>query len=110
MITVCSGGKGPETLTDESHSSLAAPGPPTISLILSHSFQTSAISKDFDTAAKFPGAVVATAGVVGYGAEVGLCSGGSSLLCQEPFSETVALLRHGLGPLKGYGLFCLMVV
>ena len=37
------------------------------------------------------------------GLEVGLCSGASSLLCQEPFSETEALLRHGLGPLKGHG-------
>ena len=35
--------------------------------------------------------------------EVGLCLGASSPLCQEPFSETVALLRHGLGPLKGHG-------
>ena len=37
------------------------------------------------------------------GLELGLCLGASSLLCQEPFSETVALLRHGLGPLKGHG-------
>ena len=37
------------------------------------------------------------------GLEVGLCSGASSLLCQEPFSETVALPRHALGPLKGHG-------
>ena len=37
------------------------------------------------------------------GLEVGLCSGASSFLCQEPFSETVALLHHGLGPLKGHG-------
>ena len=65
MITVCSGGEGLETLTNESHSSLAAPGPWTISLILSHSFQTSAISRDFDTVAKFPGAGAATAGVAG---------------------------------------------
>ena len=65
MIIVRSGGEGLETLTNESHSSLAAPGPWTISLILSHSFQTSAISKDFDTAAKFPGAGAATAGVAG---------------------------------------------
>ena len=33
----------------------------------------------------------------------GTCSGASSLLCQEPFSETEALLHHGLGPLKGHG-------
>ena len=42
-------------------------------------------------------------GWLALGLEVGLCSGASSLLCQEPFSETVALLRHGLGPLKGHG-------
>ena len=34
---------------------------------------------------------------------MGLCLGASSLLCQEPFSETVTLLRHGLGPLKSHG-------
>ena len=39
------------------------------------------------------------------GLEVGLCSGASSLLCQEPFSETVALLRHGLGPQRPWGSF-----
>ena len=40
VITVQSGGEGQETLTDESHSSLVAPGPRNISLIPSHSFQT----------------------------------------------------------------------
>ena len=103
MITVQSGGEGRETLTDESHSSLGAPGPRNISLIPSHSFQTTAISRDSDTAAKFPGAGAATAGVAGSGAGSGTCLGPSSLLGQEPFSETVALLRHGLGPLKGHG-------
>ena len=75
MITVHRDGEGPETLTHESHSSLAAPGPQTTSLIPSHSFQTSAISKDFDTAAKFPGAGFATAGVAGYGAGSGTLFG-----------------------------------
>ena len=75
MITVHSGGEGLETLTNESHSSLAAPGPQTISLTPSHSFQTSAISKDFDTAAKFPGAGAATAGVAGSGAGSGTVFG-----------------------------------
>ena len=42
-------------------------------------------------------------GWLGPGLEVGPCSGASSLLCQEPFSETEALLCHGLGPLKGHG-------
>ncbi|KAB0369863.1 hypothetical protein FD755_018856 [Muntiacus reevesi] len=46
----------PETLTDESHSSLAVvPRPLTTSLTPSRSFQTSAISRDIDTAAKFIG-------------------------------------------------------
>ncbi|KAM7232981.1 LOW QUALITY PROTEIN: hypothetical protein CapIbe_015117, partial [Capra ibex] len=87
----------------ESHSSLADPGPRTISLIPSHSFQTSAISKDSDTAAKFPGAGAATAGVAGSRAGSGTVFGSFITVMQEPFSETVALLRHGLGPLKGYG-------
>ena len=39
------------------------------------------------------------------GLEVGLCSGASSLLCQEPFSQTGALLRHGLGPQRPWGSF-----
>ena len=103
MITVRSGGEGLETLTDESHSSLAAPGPRTISLIPSHSFRTSAISRDSDTAAKFLELELPQQGLLAPGLEVGLCSGPSSLLGQEPFSETVALLRHGLGPLKGHG-------
>ena len=107
MITVETGGEGRETLIDESHSSLGAPGPQTISLIPSHSFQTSAISRDSDTAAKFPGAGAAIAGVAASGPGSGTCSGASSLLCQEPFSETVALLRHGLGPLKGHGALLL---
>ena len=42
-------------------------------------------------------------GWLALGLEVGLCSGASSLLCQEPLSETVALPRHALGPLKGHG-------
>ena len=104
MITVCSG-EGLEILTDESHSSLGAPDPQTISLIPSHSFQTSAISRDSDTAAKFTGAGAATAGVAGSGAGSGTCLGPSSLLGQEPFSETVALLRHGLGPQRPWGSF-----
>ena len=44
-------------------------------------------------------------GWLGPGLEVGLCSGASSLLCQEPFSQTVALLSHGLGPQRRWGSF-----
>ena len=75
MITVHSGGEGLETLTDECHSSLAGPDPRTISLIPTQSFQTSVISKDFDTAAKVPGAGAATAGVAGYRAGSGTVFG-----------------------------------
>ena len=46
-------------------------------------------------------------GLLAPGLEVGLCLGPSSLLCQEPFSETVALVGHGLGPLKGHGALLL---
>ncbi|XP_059545488.1 ATP synthase F(0) complex subunit C2, mitochondrial-like [Myotis daubentonii] len=60
----------PETLTDESFSGLAAPRPLT-SLISSRRFQTSAISRDSDTAAKFIGAGAATVGVAGSRAGIG---------------------------------------
>ncbi|XP_055967939.1 ATP synthase F(0) complex subunit C2, mitochondrial-like [Sorex fumeus] len=64
--------KQTETPTDESLSSLAAPCPLT-SLVLSCSFQTSTISKDSDTAAKFTraGTGVATVRVAGSGAGTG---------------------------------------
>ncbi|XP_060267597.1 ATP synthase F(0) complex subunit C2, mitochondrial isoform X1 [Ovis aries] len=66
----------PETLTDESHSSLAVvPRPLTTSLTPSRSFQTSAISRDIDTAAKFIGAGAATVGVAGSGAGIGTVFG-----------------------------------
>nr|KAF6451692.1 ATP synthase membrane subunit c locus 2 [Molossus molossus] len=66
--------KGPETLTDESLSSLAAPRSLT-SLISSRSIQTSTISRDIDTAAKFIGAGAATVGVAGSGAGIGTVFG-----------------------------------
>ncbi|XP_042804596.1 ATP synthase F(0) complex subunit C2, mitochondrial-like [Panthera leo] len=66
--------KPPETLTDESLNSWAAPRPLT-SLIPSHSFQTSAVSKHIDTAAKFIGAGAATVGVAGSGAGIGTVFG-----------------------------------
>ena len=102
MITVRSG-EGPETLTDEGHGSVASPGPRTISLIPSHSFQTSAISRGSDTAAKCPGAGAARVGEAGSRAG-GWTVGGSVITAtQEPFSQTAARLRQGLGPLKGHG-------
>ena len=67
--------KQQETLTDESHSSLAAPSPLTTSLIPSRTFQTSAISRDIDTETKFIGAGAATVGVAGSGAGMGTVFG-----------------------------------
>uniref|UniRef100_A0A8C0N1D6 ATP synthase lipid-binding protein n=1 Tax=Canis lupus familiaris TaxID=9615 RepID=A0A8C0N1D6_CANLF len=66
--------KPPETLPDKSLSSLTAPHPLT-SLIPSRSFQTSTISRDIDTAAKFIGAGTATVGVAGSGAGIGTVFG-----------------------------------
>ncbi|XP_043302817.1 ATP synthase F(0) complex subunit C2, mitochondrial [Cervus elaphus] len=103
----------PETLTDESHSSLAAvPRPLTTSLTPSRSFQTSAISRDIDTAAKFIGAGAATVGVAGSGAGIGTVFGSLIIgyarnpsLKQQLFSY--AILGFALS--EAMGLFCLMV-
>nr|XP_035153700.1 ATP synthase F(0) complex subunit C2, mitochondrial-like [Callithrix jacchus] len=102
--------KPPETLTDESLSSLAVSRPLT-SPVSSHSFQASAISKDINTAAKFIGAGAATVGVVGsgLGLGLGLCLGiigytGNPSLKQQLFC---ALL--GIALSEAMGLFCLMV-
>ncbi|XP_011374087.2 ATP synthase F(0) complex subunit C2, mitochondrial [Pteropus medius] len=103
--------KRPETLTDESLSSLAAPRPLT-SLISSRSFQTSIISRDIDTAAKFIGAGAATVGVAGSGAGIGTVFGSLIIgyarnpsLKQQLFSY--AILGFALS--EAMGLFCLMV-
>ena len=62
--------------SSQSHSSLAVvPRPLTTSLTPSRSFQTSAISRDIDTAAKFIGAGAATVGVAGSGAGIGTVFG-----------------------------------
>lgn len=45
------------------------------SAVLTRSFQTSAISRDIDTAAKFIGAGAATVGVAGSGAGIGTVFG-----------------------------------
>ncbi|XP_066225704.1 ATP synthase F(0) complex subunit C2, mitochondrial [Saccopteryx leptura] len=101
----------PETLTDESLGSWAAPHTPT-SLISSRSFQTSAISRDIDTAAKFIGAGAATVGVAGSGAGIGTVFGSLIIgyarnpsLKQQLFSY--AILGFALS--EAMGLFCLMV-
>ncbi|ERE83657.1 ATP synthase F(0) complex subunit C2, mitochondrial [Cricetulus griseus] len=101
----------PQTWTDEGLSSLAAPRPPT-SLIPSRSFQTSVISRDIDTAAKFIGAGAATVGVAGSGAGIGTVFGSLIIgyarnpsLKQQLFSY--AILGFALS--EAMGLFCLMV-
>ncbi|XP_040343871.1 ATP synthase F(0) complex subunit C2, mitochondrial isoform X3 [Herpailurus yagouaroundi] len=103
--------KPPETLTDESLSSWAAPRPLT-SLIPSRGFQTSTASRDIDTAAKFIGAGAATVGVAGSGAGIGTVFGSLIIgyarnpsLKQQLFSY--AILGFALS--EAMGLFCLMV-
>ncbi|CAD7669708.1 unnamed protein product [Nyctereutes procyonoides] len=103
--------KPPETLTDKSLSSLAAPRPVT-SLIPSHSFQTSTFSRNIDTAAKFIGAGSATVGVAGFGAGTGTVFGSFIIgytrnpsLKQQLFSYTIL----GFALSEAMGLFCLMV-
>ncbi|XP_012588067.1 PREDICTED: ATP synthase F(0) complex subunit C2, mitochondrial isoform X2 [Condylura cristata] len=103
--------KQPEALTDESPSSWAAPRPLN-SLLPSRSFQTSAVSRDIDTAAKFIGAGAATVGVAGSGAGIGTVFGSLIIgyarnpsLKQQLFSY--AILGFALS--EAMGLFCLMV-
>ena len=75
-------------------------------------FQTSAISHDIDTAAKFIGAGAATVGVAGSGAGIGTVFGSLIIgyarnpsLKQQLFSY--AILGFALS--EAMGLFCLMV-
>ncbi|XP_027624317.1 ATP synthase F(0) complex subunit C2, mitochondrial isoform X1 [Tupaia chinensis] len=103
--------KPPETLTDESFSCLAVSRPQT-SLVPCRSFQTSTISRDIDTAAKFIGAGAATVGVAGSGAGIGTVFGSLIIgyarnpsLKQQLFSY--AILGFALS--EAMGLFCLMV-
>ncbi|ELK16044.1 ATP synthase lipid-binding protein, mitochondrial [Pteropus alecto] len=103
--------KQPETLTDESLSSLAASRSLT-SLISSCSFQSSAISRDVDTAAKFLAAAAAAVEVAGSGAGIEIVFGsliigyvGNPSLKPQLFSY--AILGFALS--KAMGLFCLMV-
>uniref|UniRef100_A0A4W3HKT1 ATP synthase lipid-binding protein n=1 Tax=Callorhinchus milii TaxID=7868 RepID=A0A4W3HKT1_CALMI len=75
-------------------------------------FQTSALSRDIDTAAKFIGAGAATVGVAGSGAGIGTVFGSLIIgyarnpsLKQQLFSY--AILGFALS--EAMGLFCLMV-
>ncbi|KAM5288144.1 ATP synthase F(0) complex subunit C2, mitochondrial isoform 2-T2 [Ctenodactylus gundi] len=101
----------PETLTHESLSTFPVPHPLT-SLVPNRSFQTSALSRDIDTAAKFIGAGAATVGVAGSGAGIGTVFGSLIIgyarnpsLKQQLFSY--AILGFALS--EAMGLFCLMV-
>ncbi|XP_044090773.1 ATP synthase F(0) complex subunit C2, mitochondrial-like [Neovison vison] len=107
--------KPPETLTDEAPykglSFLTAQRPLT-SLIPSRSFQTSAISRDIDTAAKFNGAGAATVGVAGSGAGIGTVFGSLIIgyarnpsLKQQLFPYAVL----GFALSEAMRLFCRMV-
>ncbi|EFB19971.1 hypothetical protein PANDA_005022, partial [Ailuropoda melanoleuca] len=75
-------------------------------------FQTSVVSRDIDTAAKFIGAGAATVGVAGSGAGIGTVFGSLIIgyarnpsLKQQLFSY--AILGFALS--EAMGLFCLMV-
>ncbi|XP_078001666.1 ATP synthase F(0) complex subunit C2, mitochondrial isoform X2 [Phascolarctos cinereus] len=103
--------KRPEVRTDENLSVLAASGSLT-SLVPRCGFQTSTISRDVDTAAKFIGAGAATVGVAGSGAGIGTVFGSLIIgyarnpsLKQQLFSY--AILGFALS--EAMGLFCLMV-
>nr|XP_056718050.1 ATP synthase F(0) complex subunit C2, mitochondrial [Euleptes europaea] len=80
--------------------------------VLCRAFQTSAVSRDIDTAAKFIGAGAATVGVAGSGAGIGTVFGSLIIgyarnpsLKQQLFSY--AILGFALS--EAMGLFCLMV-
>uniref|UniRef100_A0A8D2CTW4 ATP synthase lipid-binding protein n=1 Tax=Sciurus vulgaris TaxID=55149 RepID=A0A8D2CTW4_SCIVU len=97
----------PERLMCESSSSLAVPCPLT-SLIPSRNFQTSTISRDSNTAAKFTGAGAATVGVADSGAGIGTVFIGyarNPSLKQQLFSYTTL----GFALPEAMGLFCLTV-
>ncbi|XP_006883039.1 PREDICTED: ATP synthase F(0) complex subunit C2, mitochondrial-like [Elephantulus edwardii] len=103
--------KQPETLRDENFSCLTAPRS-LISFVPSRNFQTSTVSRDIDTAAKFIGAGAATVGVAGSGAGIGTVFGSLIIgyarnpsLKQQLFSY--AILGFALS--EAMGLFCLMV-
>ena len=100
----------PEVRTDEPRCIGAAQK--AILPVLCRDFQTSAVSRDIDTAAKFIGAGAATVGVAGSGAGIGTVFGSLIIgyarnpsLKQQLFSY--AILGFALS--EAMGLFCLMV-
>nr|XP_013027026.2 ATP synthase F(0) complex subunit C3, mitochondrial [Anser cygnoides] len=101
----------PEVRTGEGNSTLNG-AQNTVSQLALREFQTSAISRDIDTAAKFIGAGAATVGVAGSGAGIGTVFGSLIIgyarnpsLKQQLFSY--AILGFALS--EAMGLFCLMV-
>ncbi|XP_054280582.1 ATP synthase lipid-binding protein, mitochondrial [Macrosteles quadrilineatus] len=91
----------------------SAPSSTAVSLLpLVRNFQTSAVSRDIDSAAKFIGAGAATVGVAGSGAGIGTVFGSLIIgyarnpsLKQQLFSY--AILGFALS--EAMGLFCLMM-
>ncbi|XP_072274476.1 ATP synthase F(0) complex subunit C3, mitochondrial [Pyxicephalus adspersus] len=101
----------PEVRTAEGNTLLSGTQNPCTQLVL-RGFQTSAVSRDIDTAAKFIGAGAATVGVAGSGAGIGTVFGSLIIgyarnpsLKQQLFSY--AILGFALS--EAMGLFCLMV-
>ncbi|XP_067405308.1 ATP synthase F(0) complex subunit C3, mitochondrial [Emydura macquarii macquarii] len=101
----------PEVRTGEGNSTLNGAQNAVFQVAL-REFQTSAISRDIDTAAKFIGAGAATVGVAGSGAGIGTVFGSLIIgyarnpsLKQQLFSY--AILGFALS--EAMGLFCLMV-
>ncbi|XP_020640233.1 ATP synthase F(0) complex subunit C2, mitochondrial [Pogona vitticeps] len=99
-----------EVRTDEPRCIVAAQN--ALLPVLCREFQTSAVSRDIDTAAKFIGAGAATVGVAGSGAGIGTVFGSLIIgyarnpsLKQQLFSY--AILGFALS--EAMGLFCLMV-
>ncbi|XP_006880445.1 PREDICTED: ATP synthase F(0) complex subunit C2, mitochondrial-like [Elephantulus edwardii] len=99
----------PEILTGENFRCLTDPHS-LVSFTSSHSFQTSTISRDTETAAMFIGAGAATAGMAGGGAGIGavfrslIIDNARNSLKQQFFSYVIlgSVLSEALG------LFCLM--
>uniref|UniRef100_A0A665WZ73 ATP synthase lipid-binding protein n=1 Tax=Echeneis naucrates TaxID=173247 RepID=A0A665WZ73_ECHNA len=100
----------PETKSEVSTVAVMPQSP--LSQVSLRGFQTSAVSRDIDTAAKFIGAGAATVGVAGSGAGIGTVFGSLIIgyarnpsLKQQLFSY--AILGFALS--EAMGLFCLMV-
>lgn len=100
----------PDVRTGESNAALLPQS--SMSQMALRGFQTSAVSRDIDTAAKFIGAGAATVGVAGSGAGIGTVFGSLIIgyarnpsLKQQLFSY--AILGFALS--EAMGLFCLMV-